>query len=69
MQAVGVLSLIIKIMLRLEGFKIPNDLREGEVWHITNQSNYLVLDGMVCEEEGERVVRSFIVNNGELSPL
>lgn len=56
-------------MVELKGIKVPNDLREGEVWHITNQANYLVLDGMVCEEEGERVIRTFIVKNGKLSPL
>ena len=56
-------------MSELKGIKVPNDLREGEVWHITNQANYLVLDGMVCEEEGERVIRSYIVKNGKLCEL
>lgn len=53
----------------LKGIKIPNHLREGEMWHITNEANYLVMDGMVCEEEGERIICSFIVKNGELCEL
>jgi hypothetical protein len=51
----------------LDGMKIPNDLREGEIWHITNEANYLVLDGMVCEDEGELIVCSFVVKNGRLN--
>lgn len=51
----------------LKGIKVPANLREGEVWHITNQANYLVLDGCVCEQEGEQIICSFIVKNGELT--
>ena len=41
-------------------------MREGSIWHKTNQADYLVLDGMICEEDGEIILESYIVKDGEL---